>query len=703
MSVTLLDRWAAHLQTRVLRCLAFGLLTTTLALAGCPKGPPDLDEPGAAITAPKSAQELLDRHIAASGGAEALRKLEARTVEARVVYRAEEGCEEGDPDCVWEDEIGQLVVSKTADARMVLRKVLGDDVIEWGFDGENGWRLDVNSQVLVLEEPASKPRLREDALLHWYFDVDRRAPVLLGSRESEDGRQLDGMLWFAGSADWLGIEMWFDRATGLLYEEIERDTENGEDLRRVYSDYREVDGVLVPWLTESVYLVDGLTVDRTEVHVHTVSHRPVAPEKFAMPTLAPVAPEADELLTTLEQARRAAKDDPEQISTQVRLARAAFAAAHFDESRAAAKAVLELEREDLEALYLLVRLDLLDGDVESAEANLTKAIAAGLRDDEAARQKAWIHLRRGQWDKAGADLSAAGNSELGARYRAFDGKPLVAKMGGKGCKTTLPIELEQGAVVVEVGAEGDKLRLLLETSAADVFISDAKAKSLLIATDARAPLIPGGPSLGHGQLDTLRLGDFAVQNVPVTMFAAEDFGRVVGIEGVDGLLGIRPFAGRQLTIDLDRKMMEIVEPSKRCAKSLEVNRVGQALPFWLHETHAIYVLGQMRDAEGVYLVATGLRGADLSANEATYALAGIGRPALYVDQTTALVEVDHFRLGASTREDLVAAWGFVHPNQTSDGFRRDGTIGPRVLGSGSWTIDFKQQELFLRAAGDGGG
>jgi len=317
------------------------------------------------------------------------------------------------------------------------------------------------------------------------------------------------------------------------------------------------------------------------------------------------------------------------------------------------------------------------------------------------RRKAWIHLRRGQWDKAGADLSAAGNSELGARYRAFDGKPLVAKMGGKGCKTTLPIELEQGAVVVEVGAEGDKLRLLLETSAADVFISDAKAKSLLIATDARAPLIPGGPSLGHGQLDTLRLGDFAVQNVPVTMFAAEDFGRVVGIEGVDGLLGIRPFAGRQLTIDLDRKVMEIVEPSKRCAKSLEVNRVGQALPFWLHETHAIYVLGQMRDAEGVYLVATGLRGADLSANEATYALAGIGRPALYVDQTTALVEVDHFRLGASTREDLVAAWGFVHPNQTSDGFRRDGTIGPRLLGSGSWTIDFEQQELFLRAAAGG--
>ena len=702
MSVTHFHRRAARpdagLRTRALGRFASGLLTTTLALTGCLKVPLDLDEPGAGTTAPTTAQELLDRHIAASGGAEALRKLDTRTVEARVVFKAQEGCEEGDQDCMWEDAIGQFVLYTTADARMYRRMVVGDNVLERGFDGENGWQLQVDPQVLVMEDPASEPLLREDALLHWYFDVDQRelALELLPSRESEDERKLDGVRWFAASADWPESEKWFDRATGLLYEEIERDTETGDMVRRIYTDYREVDGVQVPWMIEQVTMADGLAVQTIELHVQAVNHRPVAAEKFAVPTLAPVAPEVDELLTMLEQARLAAQDDPKLVSGHVQLARIAFAAAHFDESRAAAKAALKLDGKDLEALYLLVRIDLLEGDIKSAEANLTKAIAAGLRDDEAARQKAWIHLRRGQWDKAGADLSAAGNPQLGDRYQAFDGKPFVTKMGGDGCKATLPIKLEQGAVVFDVGADGDKLRLLLDTGASDLIITDAKAKSLVIGTDATAPLSAGGPPLPQGQLDTLTLGDFVVQNVPVSMFPADQLGLVVGLEGVDGILGIRPFAGRQLTIDLDRNVMEIVEPGKRCAKPLEANRAGQAVPFWLHETHYIYVLGHMRDAEGVYLVNTGMRGADLTANEGAYAFAGIGAPALYANQTAALAQVDHFRLGAWARENMIAAWGFLAQNATSDGFRLDGMIGLGVLGSGSWTIDFEQQKFFLR-------
>jgi hypothetical protein len=380
----------------------------------------------------------------------------------------------------------------------------------------------------------------------------------------------------------------------------------------------------------------------------------------------------------------------------VQLARVAFAAAHFDEARTAARAALKLDKNDLEALYVLTRLDLLDNDLGSAESNLRKAVAAGLRDDEAARQNAWIHLRRGQWDKAADDLAAAGNDQLADRYRAFDGRPFAAKMGGDGCRTTLPIKLEQGAVLFEVGADGDTLRLLLDTGASDVIITDSKAKSLVIGTDATAPLSAGGPPLPQGQLDKLTIGALEIENVPVSMFPADQLGVVVGLEGVDGILGIRPFAGRQLTIDFDRDVMEIVEPSKRCKAQLAANRTGTKLPFWVHETHYLYVFGHMREAEGVYLVNTGMRGADLTANEGAYAFAGIGAPALYANQTAALAQVDRFRLGEWKLENLVAAWGFLAQNATSDGFRLDGMIGLGVLGDGSWTIDFDTREFYLR-------
>lgn len=687
-------------RTRRVRPFVSGLLTATLALAGCLKVPTGLDDPEGGVTAPTTAQELIDRHVVASGGAEALRKLDARTVEARVVFKAQEGCEEGDEDCMWEDSVGQFVLYTTADARMYRRMVVGENVLERGFDGENGWQLQVDPQVLVMEDPASKPLLREDAMLHWYFDVDKRelALELLPTREADDERKIDGLRWFAASEAWPESEKWFDRATGLLYEEIERDTETGDMVRRIYGDYREVDGVQVPWMIQQITMADGLAVQTIELHVQSVHHRPIEAEKFAVPTLPPVEPEADELLTMLEQARANAVAEPKLLTAQVQLARVAFAAAHFDEARAAARAALKLDNKDLEALYVIARIDLLDGDLGSAETNLRKAIAAGLRDDEAARQTAWIHLRRGQWDKAGDDLAKAGNDQLGDRYQAFDGRPFAAKMGGDGCKTTLPITLEQGAVVFEVGADSDKLRLLLDTGASDLIITDAKAKSLVIGTDATAPLSAGGPPLPQGQLDKLTLGEFEVENVPVSMFPADQLGLVVGLEGVDGILGIRPFAGRQLTIDLDRDVMEIVEPSKRCNKQLAANRSGQAVPFWVHETHYIYVLGHMRDAEGVYLVNTGMRGADLTANEGAYAYAGIGAPALYANQTAALAQIDRFRIGAWAREDMIAAWGFLAQNATSDGFRLDGMIGLGVLGEGSWTIDFGDQKFFLRAS-----
>jgi tetratricopeptide (TPR) repeat protein len=671
-------------------------LTPPLLAAGCLTIPEDLDDPDAAPAAPSTVQELLDRHIAASGGAEALRGLDQRTVEARVVFEAQEGCEEGDPDCVWEETSGQFVLYTTADGRMYRRMVVGDNVLERGFDGETGWQMQAEPQMLVIEDPAATPVLREDALLHWYFDVSERdlALELLPARKTEDGRELDGIIWFAASPIIPQSEKWFDRETGLLHEEVERDTETGDVVRRIYEDYREVDGVEIPWIIRQVTEVEGYPDHVVVLRVQVVHHRPVKQELFAVPELGPTEPEPDQLLAALDQAKAEAEAAPKDKLAQVTHARLAFAAVHFDEAKQAAERALKLDKGELEALYILARIALLEGDLREAEKLLRKAIAKGLREDEAARQLAWLHLRRGEWGKAAKDLEQAGSPELAARYGAFDGKPLDAKMGGDGCSTTLPIDVASGAVVVEIGADGDTLRMLLDTGASDLLISDTQARSLVIGTDAEAPLVAKGPPLKQGQLDQLTLGDFSVAHVPVTMIPDNQMGAVVGMEGVDGVLGIRPFAGRQLSIDRRAKQLQIVEPSKRCKKQLEANRVGVSIPFWVHETHYLYVRGHMNDAEGVYLLNTGMRGADLTANEAAYAHAGIGAPPVRAGMP-GLARVERFRLGEFTREDLGAAWGFMQQNATTDGFRLDGMLGLAALGIGRWTLDYEQQRIYI--------
>ena len=676
--------------------LALALALSPLACLNVPDG---LDEPGGPAGAPSTANELLERHVRASGGEEALRALSQRTVEARVVFLPEAGCEEGSNDCVWEERVGQFVLYTTADGRMYRRMVLGDDMLEYGFDGSTGWQMQADPQVLVLEDPAAVPVLREDALLHWYLDLDTREELaleLLSPRTvGEDARELDGVRWFAAGPTTPETEKWFDRATGLLYEELERDTENGDVIRRVHSDYRDVDGVQVPWLITQITSVEGRADQIVELRMQVVHHREVRDELFAVPEVSKPEPEPDQLLAALEQARVEAEANPKEIEAQVMHARLAFAAAHFDEARKVAGTVLALDKGEFEAQFILARIAMLEGDEAQALTRLRRALKGGLREDEAARQLALIHMRSGDWKRAANDLEIAGQTELAARYAAFDGKPLTASLQGGGCETRVPIRTVEGAIVAEVAADGETLELLLDTGASDLIISDVQARSLVIGTDAEAPLAIGGPALPQGQLDGLTLGQLRVANVPVTMIPEQQLGMFVGLEGVDGVLGVRPFAGRQLSVDVAAGELLLVEPGRRCAAKREAQREGVAVPLWLHETHYLYVRGQMNGAEGIYLLNTGMRGADMTANEGAYGHAAVPRPAVRAGQAT-LAVVERFSLGEFQRIGLRAAWGFLTQNASSDGFRIDGMIGATVLGP-SWTIDFAEQRLYLRA------
>jgi hypothetical protein len=691
----------SHTRPRALsRSLALTLLLFPIpgVGVGCLKIPENFDEPNAAASAPSTAQELLDRHITASGGAEALRALTQRTVEARVIFQAQDGCQEGDADCVWEETTGQFVLFSTADGRMYRRMVVGDNILERGFDGKTGWQMQTQPQVLVIEDPAAFPVLREDALLHWYFGVQDRKELaleLLSSRKQEGGLELDGIVWFAASPELPQAEKWFDRATGLLYEEIERDGESGDTVRRVYEDYREVDGVKVPWLIKQITQVEGYADHVVELRIQVVHHRPVREEMFAVPELGPAEPQPDQLLTVLEQAKTDAGKPGADVLAHVTHARLAYAAIHFDEAKAAAKRALAQDKNELEAIYILARIALLEGDLQGSEKLVRQAIAKGLREDEAARQLAWIHMRRGEWSKAAKNLADAGSPELAARYSAFSGKPLDGKMGGDGCSTTLTYEPANGAIVVTVDADGSPLKLLLDTGASDLLLSDGRARSLVIGTDAEAPLVGGGPPLKQGQLDSLTIGDFTVQNVPVTMIPDDQMGAVVGLEGVDGVLGIRAFAGRQLTVDRSANTLSLIEPGKRCAKQLEARRSGHSVGFWVHETHYIYLLAQLNGAEGLYLLNTGMRGADLTANGGAYAHAGVGAPPL-LGGVPSLAQIHEFALGEHELANLGAAWGFMEQNATTDGFRLDGMLGLGALGGGTWTLDFEQQRLYLQ-------
>jgi hypothetical protein len=145
-------------------------------------------------------------------------------------------------------------------------------------------------------------------------------------------------------------------------------------------------------------------------------------------------------------------------------------------------------------------------------------------------------------------------------------------------------------------------------------------------------------------------------------------------------------------MDVPGQVLELV--GSRCKAELEARRTGPGIPFWQHETHYLYVMAEMNDAEGVYLVNTGMRGADLTATQQAYAFAGVGTP-IVREGVAPMVTPESFELGATRLTGLESAFGFFEQTTTADGFRLDGMIGLGVVGRLRWTLDFATRRIYF--------
>ena len=678
------------------RLLPLLLLTS---LAGCLRVPPETTEPtdqGAA--APTTAADVLARHIKAIGGAPKLESIKQRTVEARMIYRAEAGCEADDGSCFKTDQNGSFVLETTADGKLYRRTVLGELVEERGYDGKAGWSL-AGDGLLRIDTPEEATVSREDALLHWYFGVTERGieTTLLATRnEDSTGKvmTLDGVQWRV-APDQPAKNLWFDRSTGLLHEES-IDEGEGENRRQqiiTYDDYQAVDGVLVPFRIRVTNRF-GQREQMVDFETQRVSHGPVEVAKFAIPKLETPKPAADPLLEALAKAHKEADAAPREVGPKVAVARLEFAAAHFEAAEAAAQACLALEPKEPEALFILARVQLLRGDLSGASRTLPKAAKFGVRPDAIARQQAWIHVRQREFAKLAKDLDTAGSATTAGRYRSFVGKPLNATMPA-GCVGSAKLLASTPLAIADLEIGGKHTGAIVDSGSAEVFVAQSLAKELGLSVRA-GDASPNSPEVGWSQLESMTVAGVAIANVPVTVLADDVISEMAGEtkDKIRGVIGTRALSEFMVDLDIAGGKLELVAPGSKCKAAREAHRVGTAVPFYLHESHHIYVRAKMGPAEGLYLVNTGMRGADLAANQPAYAFAGVGAPALRSDEIP-LVTVPSLDVGGVALSKLAGVYGFFEQTQSSDGFRIDGVIGLGAVGRKRVVIDYETQRLWI--------
>jgi len=692
-----------------------GAKASALALAlaltpsiACLKVPPEETETPGDEGAPQTAEDVLGRYLTAVGGEAALRKITQRTVESRMLVKPEEGCEEDEEECMREERTGTFVLQTTNQGKLYRRTVLGNAIEERGYDGNEGWQL--QSGGLVLDDPVAAAVTREDAVLHWYFDLPKRGitfalePTRTKNFAGEPAL-LDGLRWTNENPAIPEKTMWFDRGTGLLREElVEEPTGDGLTLKQwvLYDDYQKVDEVMIP---HSIRLVSELG-ERAQEVVFTsqrVDHSALEPAIFAVPDLPKPAPATDEILAALETTQAAYKADRKDISEVLSYTRMLWAAAHFNEAAELAKEALKLDSKESEALWILARSQVLQGKWKEAAKNLDRAAKAGVRPELVAAQKAWVasHTRDFIGVAKALDETGDANQAVAARYRTFAGKPFQMSHEGDGCSSLVPLGQAQTSLpLVEIDLGGVEVMAMIDTGATDVILDDELAAQLKVPVRSRTPVNQQGDEIGHGQVEALTIGDITVKEVPVDIFSTATIAAMSGSENkvARAVLGVRFLELFQVTVDPEAQTLTLIDANKKsCRKALAAQRRGSSSPFWIHETHFIYVPARINGAEGLFLLNTGMQGVDLAATTKAYARSAIGAPPLRRGEP-AVVNVETVDLGSYRASNLRAAYGYFEQSKSSDDFRIDGMLGLGVFEKSRWTLDFSEHRLYLEPA-----
>lgn len=703
----------------------FGLTLLSMAASAClsvPKNPPAAatQNPSSAAandTAPTTADEVLARYVAAIGGEAALAKQRQRVTEAELTFFPHEGCQDGEPGCLSQKLQGKFISYNTDDGRMYRRTVVADRVEERGFSGHESWTLRTDPQWLILEPKDKIDQARENARLHWYLGYKKRGrtPVLLPARQVEratgqGGKEqvwLDGIAWKEDQKLPEAQQFWFERSTGLLVEETERQSAEASpegiasEQLLTYDAYRAVDGVLIPHIITQVTKA-GPRNTKIEVRIASVKHGAIDEKRYALPEVKAPQKVADPVLAGMVQAQQAAAKEPKDKNAAIEWARRSFAAADFDQAQSAALKALKLERNEPEAQFILGQIDGLRGELKSQSKRLKAAAKAGAGPQPLAYLEAWSALESGDFKKVAQGLEAAGLSAMAARYQSLVEHP--TKVSG-GCSAQVMLQ-PAGVPAIEIQVKNqsvDKtLVMMIDTSASDALLPKSLAQSLMVMPEGQAPLAVGGNTAPYGRIENIQIGAVKLSNLPVSIIPDEAMQQFGGPDKIDGVIGTRFLMNFLLRIDPQGQKATLVSARRSCRSKARALGRGIAVPLMLHEARYIFMPGAIGEHPGVYMLNTGLRGAVMMGNLRAFAIAGIAAPTIRSNEMP-MVKLPSFSLlGKSgskpqmhTLSGIPAAFGLLQDEWTGAGFRLDGMAGAWVFGARAWTLDIAGRKIWI--------
>jgi photosynthetic reaction center cytochrome c subunit len=222
--------------------------------------------PGAsAATPPPTVDQIIEKYVQAIGGAAAIEKITSRAAKGNLSARG--------------FELPLEVYQKAPNKQVMITHTPGGDAAQ-GFDGETAWVVNPDGRG---EQPTAQQiaRAKRNADIHRALHFkDIYARMRLARMEKVGDR--DTYVVFAFPRGDSFEQLQFDAQTGLLLRAVTfEDTALGLLPTQIdYEDYREVDGVKLPFRVKSSTPDRTITIQFDEVKLNV----PVDDSKFAKPT-----------------------------------------------------------------------------------------------------------------------------------------------------------------------------------------------------------------------------------------------------------------------------------------------------------------------------------------------------------------------------------------------------------------------------------
>jgi hypothetical protein len=213
--------------------------------------------------------QILDKYVSALGGKAAIEKITSRVAKGTFEMPAQGITASAE------------MFSKTPDKSAFVTDIPGFGLYKQSFNGTKGWISNPATGLQEMSAAQVNAAKRDDdihsaiRLKQHYSKIELKGTAKVGEADSY---LVEATPATGGAVD----KLYFDTKTGLLIRsDLERESPDGKISGEIlFEDYREVDGVKVPYTTKHNSSVISFVIKLTEVK-HNV---PVEDVKFEKPT-----------------------------------------------------------------------------------------------------------------------------------------------------------------------------------------------------------------------------------------------------------------------------------------------------------------------------------------------------------------------------------------------------------------------------------